>query len=84
MNHNSEAAIRAAFASGEFDKAQRLWSEYAANLHEAILNRTANVAMLSQARELIDWASLTVNTLRAHTTDQLNAIHVARSYDWSE
>ena len=36
MNGDSRSAIRNAFASGEFAKAQRLWDDYAAQLRLAI------------------------------------------------
>ena len=72
--------IRDAFASGEFAKAQRLWSGYAEQIQAVIAAGTANAATLSEARQLIDWCALRVKVHQAHAAGQLNQLYLAGRY----
>jgi hypothetical protein len=80
MNGHLADRIRKAFASEEFAKAQRLWSEYAVQLQRRIAAGTATPAMLSETRELIDWSTRVVKALQAHTAAQLKSLHLASRY----
>ncbi len=83
MHRKAMEAIRRAFASGEFAKAQRLWTEYAGELHQAILEGSATEAMLSETRELIDWSRLVVRAFRARAVDRLNGARLTQIYSYS-
>ena len=80
MNRQLVDAIRTAFASGEFAKAQRLWSEYAGQLQRTIGAGTATAALLSETRELIDWSALVVKVHQAHAANQLKGLYLAGMY----
>jgi hypothetical protein len=79
MNPDATAAIRRAFASGEFSKARTLWSAYAEQLRGAIANRGA-AAALAEAGQLVEWARLYGKCLRAHAGAQLSETRVAAQY----
>jgi len=80
MNSQLANAIRRAFASGEFAKAQRLWNEYAGQLQRLIAAGSATPAMLSETRELIDWSKLVVKVHQAHAANQLKGLYLAGIY----
>lgn len=80
MTGESTTAIREALASAEFEKAQRLWGEYAGALQQAILRGTASKSMLGEAGELVQWARQTVRAWQAHAQDSLNRARVAQIY----
>lgn len=80
MNGQLVNAIRQAFASGEFAKAQRLWSEYAVQLQRMIAGGTATAAMLSETRDLIDSSALMVKVHQAHAEHQLKGLFLAGLY----
>lgn len=80
VNHPTVDEIRQAIANEEFLRAKSLWDAYAAQLQQAIENRTATPAMLSETRDLVEWARLRVASFRAHATDQLQSLHVAQAY----
>ena len=80
MNRSQDAAIRKAFASGEFEKAQRLWSQYAEGLRAAIEEGSATPAAMAEAARLLEWARLVVKCFRAHGQARLNGVRVATAY----
>jgi len=80
INAQLANAIRDAFASGEFAKAQRLWGDYAEQLRQSIGAGTATAAMLAETRELIDWSALRVKVHRAHAAHQLTGLYLAGFY----
>jgi hypothetical protein len=80
VNGDARESIRRAIASEEFLTAQRLWNAYAEKLEAAIVDGTANEAMMADTRELVAWSRLMVQSFRAHAADQLNRSHVARAY----
>jgi hypothetical protein len=80
MNPARETAIRKAFASGEFEKAQRLWSQYAEGLRAAIEEGSATPAAMADAARLLEWARLVVKCFRAHGQARLNGARVAAAY----
>jgi hypothetical protein len=80
MEQFSLEPIRQAVNSEEFDRAGRLWEQYAGQLHQAILDGSATGAMLSETRQLVDWSALVVKAFRAHAGAQLNSLHVAEVY----
>ena len=81
MNGDSRSAIRNAFASGEFAKAQRLWDDYAAQLRLAIQAGTASETLMTETRELIEWARMVVISFRAGAAARLNRARVAQIYE---
>jgi hypothetical protein len=80
MPADSVHAIRAAFSAGEFAKAERLFGEYTAEMAGALRGGTARPAMLSEARDLIDWARLVAAGFRAHALDRLKEARLAEAY----
>jgi hypothetical protein len=79
MNPEAAAAIRRAFASGEFVKALKLWNAYAAEVRQAVSGNGAKAA-LAEAGELVEWARIEGRCLHAHTAAQLNETRVASRY----
>jgi hypothetical protein len=79
LNPDLTAAIRTAFASGEFAKARELWKAYAGELRGALEGEDPAGA-LAEARQLLDWARLHANCLRAHAEAQLNETRIAARY----
>jgi hypothetical protein len=80
MNPVRETAIREAFASGEFGKGQRLWSQYAEELRVAIEEGSATPAAMAGPGRLLEWARLVVKSFRAHGQARLNEARVAETY----
>jgi hypothetical protein len=80
MNPARETAIREAFASGEFAKGQRLWSQFAADLRVAIEEGLATPAAMADAARLLEWARLVVKCFRAHGQARLDGARVAATY----
>jgi hypothetical protein len=80
MSCTTIAEIRQAIASEEFALAERLWNQYAGQLRQAITDRTATGAMLSETRQLIDWSALVVRAFRAHAMDRLNSASLGQMY----
>jgi hypothetical protein len=74
------AAIRDAFASGEFARAQSLWERYADRLKAEILGGSLPPESLAEARGLIDWARLLVEGIRSQGCDRLRNARVAEIY----
>jgi hypothetical protein len=72
--------IRKAMASGEYDRALRLWGDYAAGIREEIGRGACTRARMAEAREFLNWARVTVLCARTRAQNQLNAIHVAQRY----
>jgi hypothetical protein len=79
MNPDAAAAIRRAFACGEFAKALKLWNAYAEELQRAIAGGDA-AAALAEAGQLVEWARLQGKCMRAHAAAQLNEARVASRY----
>jgi hypothetical protein len=80
MNPARETAIRQAFASRQFEKGRRLWTEYAEELRAAIEEGSATSTMMADAERLLEWARLVVKCFRAHAQARLNRAHVAATY----
>jgi hypothetical protein len=80
MNAARETVIRKAFASGEFDKGRRLWSQYAGELRAAIERGSATPAAMARAAQLLEWARLVVKSFRAHAQARLDGARVAATY----
>ena len=73
-------AIRKAFAAGEFGRAERLWREYVLQVQAQIDGGTGSAEMLSEMRQLVDWASLVAKVHKAHAAHQLKGLHLAIRY----
>ena len=73
--------IRQAVSSGEYERAQFLWSECAAALAGELSRGRLTEARLSEVRELMEWSRTVVLCARAHMQDQLNSLHVAGEYE---
>jgi len=80
MQTDTVKAIRDAFAAGEFTRAERWFLEYAGGVAEAVRSGTAHPAMLTEMRELIDWARLVVAAFRAQAIERLRSARVAGAY----
>ncbi|MGA3098084.1 MAG: hypothetical protein ABSF25_16640 [Bryobacteraceae bacterium] len=80
MNPAQETAIRKAFASREFEKGRRLWTQYAEGLRAAIEEGSATPAMMADAGRLLEWARLVVKCFRSHAQARLNRTYVAAAY----
>jgi hypothetical protein len=65
-------SIRQAVNSGEFDRAQLLWNQYAAGLAEELSNRCLSAARLAEVRELVEWSRTVVMCERSHLQSKLN------------
>jgi hypothetical protein len=65
-------SIRHAVNSGEFDRAQLLWNQYAAGLADELSNRCLSVARLAEVHELVEWSRTVVLCERAHLRSKLN------------
>ena len=76
----SAAAIRDAFASGEFARAHGLWRDYARELSDVVRGGAEAAEEVAEAGELIGWARLFVKCYRAHATARLNEAHAADAY----
>ena len=72
--------MRAAFASGEFARDRKLWSEWAGQVEAAIRGRSASRDTLAQMRALIDWARPVTLSFRALAADRPDSVHAAAAY----
>jgi hypothetical protein len=77
---SSLEAVRNAFAGDDFDRAHRLWNEYAAALEKSIAAGQGSRAMLAEASALVEWARLAVLSFHAHSSARLAAARVAEIY----
>ena len=80
MEYSFTPAIREAVASGEFERAQRLWTGYMAILSDEVRQGSFRESRLTEASELLEWSRRVVLCARAHAQDQLNSLHVAEQY----
>jgi hypothetical protein len=84
MDPNYPDLIRDAIASGELEKAQLLWGEYAGWLGKQLDNHLLLKSRLSEAGELVEWARQMTLAHKAHLRDSLNdlatSVHVEQAY----
>lgn len=80
MDNLPESRIREAVASGEFQRAQRLWAEYMAQLHEEVRQGSFSTIQLEQVRNLMEWSRGVVLCARLHASERLNSLLVAVEY----
>ena len=80
MDQFSESRIREAVASGEFKRAQELWTAYTAQLEEELRQGSFSEAKLAQVRDLMEWSRGVALCARLHARDQLNSLLVAAEY----
>jgi hypothetical protein len=73
--------IRQAVISGEFDRAQLLWSQCVAGLAGELSDGSLNEARLKEVRELVEWSRVVVLCARAHLLNQINSLHIAGEYE---
>jgi hypothetical protein len=73
--------IRQAVNSGEFERAQLLWSQCVAGMSDELSAGTLCAARLSEVRELVEWSRVVILCARAHLLDQINSLHVAGEYE---
>jgi hypothetical protein len=81
MQPHSLHPIREAIASGEFGRAQSLWSERANSLADELRSGTLTAARLEEVRHLVEWSRTAVLCERAHLLRQLNSLHIATEYE---
>ncbi|MBV8729633.1 MAG: hypothetical protein JO336_07475 [Acidobacteriia bacterium] len=72
--------IREAISSGEYRKAQRLWSEYVDGLRAQLRAGTLGQRELERAGELLEWARLAVRCAQSHMRERLDNFEVAGAY----
>jgi hypothetical protein len=82
-NHRTEP-IHQAVASGEFERATRLWNEYAAGIREEIGRGSCSQARMAEMVELVEWSRRVVLCDRARAQGQLTTIWVASQYGPSD
>ena len=80
MEDEAAARIREAIGSEDYQLASRLWNLYAGQLHDEVLSGTLSEARMAGARELVAWGREVLICARSLALDNLNALHVARSY----
>jgi hypothetical protein len=84
MHLNYPDLIRDAMASGELEKAQSLWNDYACLLGKQLDNRLLPESRLQEAGELVEWARQMTLAQKAHLRDSLNdlatSVHVEQAY----
>ena len=80
MESAAAARIREAIGSEDYHQASRLWNLYAGQLHDDLLSGTVSEARMAEARELVGWGRDVLICARSLALDNLNALHVARTY----
>jgi predicted protein tyrosine phosphatase len=80
MEHNQKQAIRQAVSSREYTKARRLWAEYIGRLRGQFERGALTQAEIKEARELFEWARVTLVCQRAHLQQRLRGLQVAGLY----
>ena len=80
MEPDRATEVRNAVASGDFERAHGLWDEYVTYLQDELRRGSLTRAQLEEARELFEWARLTVLCARAHIQHRLNTLRVAEAY----
>jgi hypothetical protein len=73
--------LRQAVNSGEFGRAQLLWTECAAGLAGELSSGHLSAARFSEVRELVEWSRMVVLCERAHLQSRLNSLHIAGEYE---
>jgi hypothetical protein len=81
MGHNQKASFRQAIVCREYAKARRLWAEYMGDLRGEIQRGAFTPAQMEEARELFEWARITVLCQRAHIRQSLRGLQVAGIYN---
>lgn len=80
MDNLSESRIREAVASGEFKRAQDLWTAYTLQLEEELRQGSFSETELAQLRDLMEWSRGVALCARLHAQDRLNSLLVAAEY----
>ena len=80
MEGEAAARIREAIGSEDYHLASHLWNLYAGRLRDEILSGTASEERMAEARELVGWGRDVLICARSLALDNLNALHVARTY----
>jgi hypothetical protein len=78
---SSPAAIRAAVASGDYERASILWNDYAACLREELGRGAFSAARLAEVRGLVEWTRSVVLCAHSHSRARLNQLQAAAKYD---
>ncbi len=73
--------IRQAVAAEEYERAQHLWSQCAAEVGQELNLGSLTEARLVEIRELVEWSRSVVLCARSHMLDQLNSLHIAGEYE---
>ena len=76
MDSNLTSAVRRAVASGEFNRARRLWEEYVAQCRDRIRQGADPKGTLEEARQLMVWCRQMTLAVRAQIQARLD--HLAR------
>jgi hypothetical protein len=80
MVHSLTNPIRKAISSREYRKARKLWSEYMASLRAELRRGALTAGQMEEARELLEWARVTVLCSQAHIRNRLRSLEVAGVY----
>jgi hypothetical protein len=81
MEHNRhKEAFRQAIVCREHEKARRLWAQYIGCLRAECGRGALTQSKMDEARELFEWARVTLLCQRAHLQQRLRGLQVAGLY----
>jgi hypothetical protein len=80
MEHRLKDTIRQAIACREYQKARKLWAEYIDGLRAELRRGALTQGKMEEARELLEWARLTMRCQQAHIRQRLSGLRVAGIY----
>jgi len=80
MDDLPEIRIREAVASGEFNRAQQLWTAYMIQLEDELRQGSFSAAKLARVRDLMESSRGVALCARQHAQDRLNSLLIAAEY----
>jgi hypothetical protein len=80
MAYKQKQAIRQAIACREYEKVKRLWAEYIGGLRSECARGALTQTQMDEARQLLEWARVTMLCQRAHVQQRLRGLQVASLY----
>jgi hypothetical protein len=78
---SSIRAIRQAVASGKYQRASLLWTDYVDRMKEELRGGSFSAERLAEVRGLVEWSRRVVLCARAHARDRLRRLQVAVEYE---
>jgi hypothetical protein len=80
MGFSQKDAFRRAIVCREYAKARKLWADYIGGLRGQCERGALTQAHMDEARELLEWARVTMLCQRAHVRQRLRGLLVAGIY----